>query len=158
MEQGKSEYENAVIIGPLPAGHYDVYVELDVGKQVEEINEDNNVAFMVFNVRPGKEPESEATVQRKQQPASSADRDAHPSSIIGSQNGAGQALDRATREFFSARFGHDFANVRVHAGTEAAASARALNAWRILSAGMWSLAPASMRREPERGSGCWPMN
>ena len=130
MEQGKSEYENAVIIGPLPAGHYDVYVELDVGKQVEEINEDNNVAFMVFNVRPGKEPESAAapTVQRKQPPASSADMDAHPDSIMGSQNGAGQALDRATREFFSARFGHDFANVRVHADTAAAESARALNA------------------------------
>jgi len=128
MEQGKSEYENGVIIGPLPAGHYDVYVELDVGKQVEEINEDNNVAFMVFNVRPGKEPESEATAQRKQQPASSADRDAHPASIIGSPNGAGQALDQATRQFFSARFGHDFANVRVHADAEAAESARALNA------------------------------
>jgi len=130
MEQGKSEYENAVIIGPLSAGHYDVYVELDVGKQVEEINEDNNVAFMVFNVRPGKEAESaaEATVQRKQQPASPTDVNAHPDPIIGRPNGAGQALDRTTREFFSTRFGYDFANVRVHADTEAAQSARALNA------------------------------
>ena len=65
---------------------------------------------------------------KKTQPASPGDMDAHPDSIIGSPNGAGQALDAATREFFSARFGHDFANVRVHADAEAAESARALNA------------------------------
>ena len=130
MEPGKSEYENAVIIGPLSAGHYDVYVELDVGKQVEEINEDNNVAFMVFNVRPGKEPESAAaaTVQRKKPPGPAADIGLDLDSIVGRQNGGGQPLDAATREFFSARFGHDFANVRVHADAEAAESARALNA------------------------------
>jgi len=129
-EPGKSEYENAVIIGPLSAGHYDAYVELDVRKQVEEINEDNNLAFMVFNVRLSKEPESaaQATVQRKNHPGPAADIDLHLDSIIGGQNGGGQPLDPATREFFSARFGHDFANVRVHADAEAAESARAVNA------------------------------
>lgn len=40
----------------------------------------------------------------------------------------GQPLDGATQEFFSARLGHDFANVRVHADAEAAQSARAVNA------------------------------
>jgi hypothetical protein len=40
----------------------------------------------------------------------------------------GQSLDRATNKFFSARFGHDFANVRIHADAEAAESARAVNA------------------------------
>lgn len=40
----------------------------------------------------------------------------------------GQPLDAATRGFFSTRFGHDFANVRVHADAEAAASARSVNA------------------------------
>jgi len=41
---------------------------------------------------------------------------------------AGQPLDPATREFFAVRFGHDFANVRVHADAKAAESARSVNA------------------------------
>ena len=40
----------------------------------------------------------------------------------------GQPLDAATREFFSSRFGHDFANVRVHADAGAAESARSVHA------------------------------
>lgn len=41
---------------------------------------------------------------------------------------SGQPLDSATHAFFTARLGHDFANVRVHAGADAAESARAVNA------------------------------
>jgi hypothetical protein len=41
---------------------------------------------------------------------------------------AGQPLDAATQSFFAARFGHDFANVRVHADAQAAASARSVSA------------------------------
>ena len=65
-EQGKSDYENAVLVGPLSAGRYEAYVELDVQNQVEEINEDNNTAFLIFNIRPGKDSESasEGIVQR----------------------------------------------------------------------------------------------
>lgn len=40
----------------------------------------------------------------------------------------GQALDNATRAFFEPRFGHSFANVRIHAGPQANAAARAINA------------------------------
>jgi len=40
----------------------------------------------------------------------------------------GQPLDATTRGFFSARFGHDFANVRIHADSEAAESACSVNA------------------------------
>jgi hypothetical protein len=66
VEQGKSEYENAVLVAPLSAGRYEAYVKLDVQNQVEEINEDNNTAFLIFNIRPGKESESalEGTGQR----------------------------------------------------------------------------------------------
>jgi hypothetical protein len=42
--------------------------------------------------------------------------------------GPGQPLNAATREFFSSRFGHDFANVRVHADAGAAESARSVHA------------------------------
>src|SRR5262249_51273752 len=65
-ERGKSDYENAVLVGPFSAGRYEAYVELDVQKQVEEINEDNNDAFLIFSIRPGKDSEaaSRGTVQR----------------------------------------------------------------------------------------------
>jgi len=39
-----------------------------------------------------------------------------------------QPLDAATRAFMEPRFGHDFSNVRVHADSKAAESARAVNA------------------------------
>jgi hypothetical protein len=40
----------------------------------------------------------------------------------------GQMLDPGTRAFMEPRFGHDFANVRVHTDEKAASSARAVNA------------------------------
>jgi len=67
-QQGKSEYENAVLVGmAFKAGHYEAVVDLDVHNQVDEMNEDNNRAFLVFSVRPGRASESavEETVQRK---------------------------------------------------------------------------------------------
>jgi hypothetical protein len=39
----------------------------------------------------------------------------------------GQPLDAATREFFEPRFGHDFSRVRIHTGSQAELSARAVN-------------------------------
>lgn len=41
---------------------------------------------------------------------------------------SGQPLDSETRAFFEPRFGHDFGQVRVHTDTQAAESARSLNA------------------------------
>lgn len=41
---------------------------------------------------------------------------------------SGEPLDSASRNFFSARLGHDFSRVRVHTDTRAAESARAVNA------------------------------
>jgi hypothetical protein len=43
-------------------------------------------------------------------------------------NSPGQPLDRAAREFFEPRFGHDFGDVKIHTGTSAAESAHAVNA------------------------------
>lgn len=42
--------------------------------------------------------------------------------------GAGQPLDRTTRDYFEPRFGADFSNVRVHANQMAAESANSINA------------------------------
>jgi hypothetical protein len=41
----------------------------------------------------------------------------------------GESLDTETRGYFEPRFGHDFGRVRVHADSEAGASARSVNAW-----------------------------
>lgn len=43
-------------------------------------------------------------------------------------NSSGQPLDAAARAFFEPRFGHDFSQVRVHAGGQAAQSAGAVDA------------------------------
>jgi Domain of unknown function (DUF4157) len=43
-------------------------------------------------------------------------------------NSPGQPLDKATRDFFEPRFGHDLSRVRIHSDAQAAESARAVNA------------------------------
>lgn len=53
---------------------------------------------------------------------------AAPSSIAKVLREPGQRLDPATRAFMEPRFGHDFGNVRIHTGSRAAASARAVHA------------------------------
>ncbi len=58
-QPGQAEYENVFLVGMgLRAGLYDAYVDLDVQNQVDEINEDNNTAFMPFAVQPNPENES----------------------------------------------------------------------------------------------------
>lgn len=49
-------------------------------------------------------------------------------SVASTLHSSGMPLDAPSREFFERRFGHDFGSVRVHADTEAAKSARAINA------------------------------
>lgn len=50
------------------------------------------------------------------------------SSYVHSLNGRGQSLPVETNQFFSEKMGYDFSNVKVHTGTEAAASAKEVNA------------------------------
>lgn len=65
--------------------------------------------------------------QRRAVPGATGSMDATPmvNSVLARP---GQPLDATTRGFFAARFGHDFANVRIHADSEAAESARSVNA------------------------------
>src|SRR4029077_18919432 len=51
-----------------------------------------------------------------------------PSIVHAVLRSPGQPLDVRTRAFFELRFGHDFSQVRVHTDTEAAESARKVNA------------------------------
>mgnify|MGYP000875915458 CR=1 FL=1 len=52
----------------------------------------------------------------------------HAEANIAALRGSGQPLDRDTRAFMEPRFGHNFGHVRVHTGTQAAESARSVNA------------------------------
>lgn len=58
----------------------------------------------------------------------SATTDATIAPLRQTLNSAGRPLDPATLDYFEPRFGHDFSNVRVHAGSAGARSARQLNA------------------------------
>ncbi len=51
-----------------------------------------------------------------------------PASVHAALRSAGRPLDAATRQYMEPRFGHDFSDVRIHTGIEAAASARAVDA------------------------------
>jgi Domain of unknown function (DUF4157) len=63
----------------------------------------------------------------------------------------GRPLDRATRDFFEPRFGHDFSRVRVHADANAAQSARAVNALAYTVGADVVLDPARVRPDSTEG-------
>ena len=69
---------------------------------------------------------------------------------------AGPAARRGDGRFFSSRFGHDFANVRVHADAAAAESARSVRALAYTVGSDVVFAAVSMRREPAPDSNFWP--
>jgi len=54
--------------------------------------------------------------------------DGHTAQGIRAMQGRGSPLPEATRSFFAPRFGHDFANVRIHADSRAADAARSIQA------------------------------
>jgi hypothetical protein len=50
------------------------------------------------------------------------------SAVAGGLSGGGKTLDDGTRTFMEERFGHDFSDVRIHTASQAAESARSLDA------------------------------
>src|SRR2546430_14885827 len=68
----------------------------------------------------------DGAIQRKSAgPAEPGGASASVSRVLRS---SGEALDTATRAYFEPRFGHDFSQVRIHADSLAAQSARAVGA------------------------------
>jgi hypothetical protein len=51
-----------------------------------------------------------------------------PPAVHDALGATGQALDSGTKSFFEPRFGHDFSQVRLHTGQDAARAARSVNA------------------------------
>lgn len=75
--------------------------------------------------------EEKLRIQRKATPASTASVHAAGESVPDgflSQLGRGRALDPALQSVLESRFGYDFSGVRIHTGSRAAESARAVNA------------------------------
>jgi hypothetical protein len=72
----------------------------------------------------------EETVQTKEQSGTASDERAPQGAtqISNPQSGEGEPLTESVRAYFEPRFGQDFGDVRVHKGSQAAASARAINA------------------------------
>jgi hypothetical protein len=97
-------------------------------------------AATLIPLTPGAAPRTVA-VPEKEEPAESAQtpvqRSPEPSTAAaplaaggpaGAVRGSGRALDPATRRRMEARFGYDFADVRIHDSAPAAAAARAVQA------------------------------
>jgi len=77
-----------------------------------------------------KKRESGPMLQRKSGPAAAPNQDAMeaPPIVHDVLRSPGQPLDSGTRAFMEPRFGYDFSRVRVHADSQAAKSAEAVNA------------------------------
>ena len=75
-----------------------------------------------------RQTEKEEEIQTKPLPSQTSEVVSDVETRINSIRGGGQPLPGSTRAFFEPRFGQDFSQVRVHADTQAAESARALNA------------------------------
>ncbi len=77
--------------------------------------------------QPGKEVEDE-TIQHKGTAPQSQAVSPTIESRIQSFKGGGQPLSKSTREYFEPRFDTDFSQVRVHEGSQAAETAKSINA------------------------------
>jgi hypothetical protein len=74
------------------------------------------------------EDDEELDVQRYADPAQTPEIAPRTEASIAVLRGGGQPLDETTRAFMEPRFGHDFSQVRVHTGVQAAESARSVSA------------------------------
>ncbi len=74
------------------------------------------------------EEEEEETLQAKEAPGATPTVSPAMESHISAMRGGGQPLPPLVRAFFEPRFGYDFNQVRVHAGVEAATTARGIRA------------------------------
>ncbi len=75
---------------------------------------------------PDQDEENRGMLQRKASGEGSGG--SIPQSVYDVLNSSGQPLDEAVRAFMEPRFGHDFSQVRIHTGDQAAESAAAVNA------------------------------
>lgn len=77
---------------------------------------------------PIEQSESEVRPAVRRKPIGDTDAAVAGTPVASGLQSPGKPLDTSTRDFMESRFGHDFAEVRVHDGAEAAQSAEGINA------------------------------
>lgn len=85
-------------------------------------------AGRIIQRQASSDDEEEETVQAKRTDSTEPHITPETGATISSLRGGGQPLPGATRGFFEARFGADFSQVRVHAGSDSGSLARSINA------------------------------
>ena len=97
------------------------------------------------------EEEEEEKIRTKQLPSQTLGIVPDVETSINSIRGGGQPLSESTRAFFERRFGIDFSQVRVHADSQAAQTASAVNA-RAFTFG-WDIVFGAEQYEPSASEG-----
>lgn len=109
----------------------DAKEEEKVQRAPEKKEEDKKAMRMSEDDKPQKEPdhgEDEEKKLQKKEAGTSAAPSKSTSNYISSLNGKGKALPAEANQFFSARMGYDFSQVRIHTDKSAAESAKDMNA------------------------------
>lgn len=68
------------------------------------------------------------TIQPRQAPSAQSDAGLDTGGAVDAASSGGAPLSQEVRSYFEPRFGHDFGQVRIHAGSEAASAARGVQA------------------------------
>lgn len=97
------------------------------------------------------EEEDHTQLQRKEASANAAPFNASLSASINALTGKGSALPSFARNFFEPRFGADFSQVRIHAGTEAGNIAQSINARAFTVGQNIAFAPGQYAPHSEEG-------
>jgi len=94
------------------------------GKPVRNRGNSVNVVPRVFNTCE----DEEESIQRKALPLQGSIPSHTPAHVQDAISSGGHSLDHQTRSFFEPRLGYDLAGVRIHTGSTAELSAKAINA------------------------------
>ena len=105
-----------------------VQPKLVVGRPDDPLEREADVAADKVMRMPDATPAPNPDPARAKRGAAAEGGIQTPASSPEAPQSQGEPLDKATRDFFEPRFGHDFGNVRVHADGHAAASADSIGA------------------------------
>jgi Domain of unknown function (DUF4157) len=122
-----------------------------ISRWVAGSNDQINRQATVEEEEEEEKPETASLLSLKQASGSTNTATPGVASQIRTMRGGGQPLDFGLRQFFEPRFGHDFSQVRVHTGSDAAQTTKALNA-RAYTLGS-DIAFASSQYQPETPAG-----
>lgn len=101
--------------------------------------------------RPAARSRAESESPEGKLPGRAADEPLERVEGAGSALGEGRPLDRTTRAYFEARFGHDLGPVRLHTGAQAAATAHAMEGRALTVGANIAFAEGQFRPDTQEG-------